>query len=131
MLGQHATIQVQRRGKLDRSYKLKLEKSLSEKKLNQQLLINCLAKFDSRASKLAVTMKQYKYNTMDCFNLGTKEELQKLIETLCKEYFLSLEQIKSEIASTLQDTKRSKNIPDYKTIDVVREIIANDDYVIV
>lgn len=123
---------------MDRSYKLKLEESLSEKKLNQQLLINCLAKFDSRANKLAVTMGKYKYNTMDCFNSGTKEELQKLIdyrkpfiETLCKEYFLSLEHIKSEIASTLEDTKRSKNIPDYKTIDVVREIIVNDDYVIV
>lgn len=75
---------------------------------------------------------------MDCFNSGTKEELQKLIdnrkpfiEILCKEYFLSLEQIKSDMASTLQDEKRSKNIPDYKTIDVVREIIVNDDYVIV
>lgn len=123
---------------MDRSYKLKLEESLSENKLNQQLLINCLAKFDSRASKLAVTMGQYKYNTMECINSGTKEELQKLIDyrkpfirVLCEECCLSLEQIKTEIANTLQEPKKSKNIPNYKTIDVIRGIISDGIYVIV
>lgn len=115
---------------MNKSYRLKLERALSENRVDQKLLINCCAKFSNKASRMAAKMKR---NPLSAKHY--KEPLQELVEyrapflkVLHNEYGLSLDQIKAEIADTLHDDKKAADIPSYEVIGTVREMIVNGEY---
>lgn len=122
---------------MDKSYRLKLEKWLSEKTLNQQILVACVSKFENKSAKLAYDCKKYENSPYDLGYKYKEAELQKLIDykapfinALRWDFHLTLDQIKHEVADTLQNPKLSKNIPDYATIDVVRNLLLGGEYTV-
>lgn len=123
---------------MDKSYKLKFENWMAAGELNQQLLIFCVAKFDARISRLTYDARKYK-NAPDYFGIeGREKEIEQLTEyrspflsVLCKNFHMSIGQIKDEVAATLADPKRSKNIPTHKEVDVVRELILSGQFSII
>lgn len=122
---------------MDRSYRIKLERWLSEKTLNQQLLVACVAKLNPKLSKLAWRAEKYQNSPYDFGCKYELEQLQELIEyrrpfsaVLCQKCNMNIEGIKREVAHTLNNPLKSKNIPDYKTIDLVRGLLVNGDYTV-
>lgn len=114
------------------SYRRKLEKAISENRVDQKLLINCCAKFANKASRMAAKMKRNPLSAK-----YYKEPLQELVEyrapflkVLHNDYGMSLDQIKAEIASTLHDEKKAADIPSYKVIGTVREMIVSGEYAV-
>lgn len=114
------------------SYRRKLEKAISENRVDQKLLINCCAKFANKASRMAAKMKRNPLSAK-----YYKEPLQELVEyrapflrVLHNEYGMSLDQIKAEIAATLHDEKKVADIPSYEVIGTVREMIVSGEYAV-
>lgn len=118
---------------MDRSYKIKLENWMTAKTVNKQLLISCLAAFDTRASQLAKTVEKYRYNSsyisISAFT-EANAKLEELIEfrkpflaVLHNNYELSLDEIKCLIATTLKESTLKKNIPTRQMIDQVQELL--------
>lgn len=119
---------------MNRSYRLKMEQLLHDRKFTKELLISCLAKYDKKASDLAYKEKQYRnFHHTDYYITNCKQELNELIEyrqpfvdILKDGYNMTLAEIKHEV------TAINKNkIPTKKVVEQIRDMIEEGDYTLI
>lgn len=114
---------------MNRSYRLKMEQLLSERKITKELLISCIAKSEKKVSDLAYKEKQYRNIGYNNF----KQDLDNLIQyrqpffDVFKDgYHMTLAEIKNEIA--IADENK---IPTKKVADQIRDMIETWDYTLI
>ncbi len=129
---------------MEREYRLKQERLLSGHILNQEILIHCIArlntKIDAAYKKCKIIKASYERNLkIGCSNSGLQdkrdyeawkekydclaEKRKPLLDTLLQGYHLSLENAKELIK---QADKR--NFPTYNTVDNVIQMIRCNDF---
>lgn len=120
---------MKRKGRMDKSYRIKMENRLNSNTLTIEYVINCIAKYESKINELAYKEKQYR----NCsYNNNYKLDLDKLIsyrqpfiDFLIKDCHMSLDEIKDTVSKV-----REKNIPTKNVCDQIRSIIISGTYLI-
>ena len=123
---------------MNKCYRLKLEEMIKNKKLSKDLLISCIAKINPKIERINTNIWKVKNYYKDDLNSfvakdeikNHKEELNSWIEyrkpildlVMCG-YKLSLEKVKELVKNTDKE-----NLPTFKTIDKIRDMIINYDF---
>ncbi len=120
---------MMRKGRMDKSYRIKMENRLNSNTLTVEYVISCIAKYESKINELAYKEKQYR-NCSYCNNY--KLDLDKMIsyrqpfiDFLMKDYHMTLDDIKDSISKV-----KEKNIPTKNVCDQIRDIIVSGTYLI-
>ena len=129
---------------MEREYRLKQEQLLSGQILNQEILVHCIARLNTKINKAYQKCKiikaSYERNiSSGCSNsaLSDKqdyeawkekydcliEQRKPLLDTLMQGYHLDLGAVK-ELVNQADENK----FPTYKTVDVVVQMVRNNDF---
>lgn len=127
---------------MEMQYRLNQEKLLSEHRLNQEILIHCIARLNKKINMLFGKIKKAE-NTMNNHNYHPaytqslqsqiddytreqyqlKKKRQSILHVVMSAYRLSLDDVKKLIKKADQE-----KFPTYKTIDNIVEMIECMDY---
>lgn len=129
---------------MEREYRLKQEQLLSGHILNQEILVHCIARLNTKINKsyqkCRIIKASYERNLKaGCSNTALSdkkdyemwkekydcqiEKRKPLFDTLMQGYHLSLKNAK-ELVNMADENK----LPTYKTVDAVIQMIRNNDF---
>ncbi len=131
---------------MERKYRLKQEQLLNNHILNQEILVHCIArlntKIDKAYKKCRIIKVSYERNIKSgCSNLALQdkkdyeawqhkyncliEQRKPLLDTLMQGYHLSFENTKGLIGQADEE-----NFPTYKTVDTVIQMITGNYFML-
>lgn len=93
---------MKRKGRMDRSYRIKMDNRLNSNTLTVEYVINCIAKYESKIKELAYKEKQYRncpYGNNYIFDLDKLISYrQPFVDFLMKDCHMSLDDIKDSFS---------------------------------
>lgn len=129
---------------MEKGYRLKQEQLLSDHTLNQEILVHCIARLNTKINKsyqkCRIIKVSYERNLKaGCYNTALSdkkdyeawkykydfliEQRKPLLDTLLQGYHLSLENAKELIKQADKE-----KFPTYGTVDTVIQMIRNNDF---
>lgn len=126
---------------MEMQYRLNQERLLAEHKLNQEILVHCIARLNKkinmlygRIKKIQIEMQSYKGSSYESYLQNKsdayiaeqnriKNKRQPILHLLMKAYRLSLDDVKQLLRQA-----NNENFPTYKTIDDIVDMIKCCDF---
>lgn len=125
---------------MNRNQRLKLEQMLKNKELNKELLINCICKINPKIERVNTYIYRIKNYYSDGLTTAANDEIKNhkkefdrwieyrkpILDLVMCGYKLRLNELKELVKKTDKE-----NLPTFKTIDKIRDMIINYDFKLV